>query len=212
MRNQSRLPLSARGRRAISGFLAITAAVAVAACGTQANRQHAATKPTTSHKTTVIDQSYATSYASLAQLRQDATSVALIKPTATTSVETLGDVPWTITTVSVQKTLAGPALPATLGLRQAGQPGDTSGSEGDVGTSPLVSTNSVYIAYLQPFRMSPTGPAVGDQYVTIGGLQGLFQDISAAAPSSPSTPAFTPVDPQSSTIPSTVSLLQAQSS
>ena len=57
-------------------------------------------------------------YKGLAQLRCDAASVALFRPSGAVMVSAIKRVPFTIATVTVLKTVAGVRLPATCGLRQ----------------------------------------------------------------------------------------------
>lgn len=168
-----------------------------------------------------FDVSDVKAYSSLQNLRQDATSVVVFRPSSVTRVETITGVPFTVTTVSVVQTISGTPLPSVIELRQLGNGTDPS--------FPLVSDSNLYLAYLQPFEFQP-GVPVGQQYVVIGGLQGIFEQIGAqsavpsgsAAPSTSTklapltTPApstsFARVDPDAVALPSTITVQQAQTS
>jgi hypothetical protein len=153
-----------------------------------------------------IDTSQVKEYTTLHDLRQDATSVAILRPSSVTRIETIKGIPFTVTTASVVQTLSGPSLPSTIELRQTGD-----GSDPDY---PIVSDTKSYLAYLQPFELQP-GVPVGNEYVVIGSLQGLFVRAgTAAAPQSPPAPSttFDRVDPSATALPSTITFQQAQSS
>ena len=171
--------------------LLVAAVVLVAAGG---GRSHSARA--TGH----LYASQAKQYTSLAQLTQDATSVAVIQSTGAAKTETDGGIPWTITTMRVIRLVAGSALPSTLDLRQAGD-GTTVGY-------PVVSTGNLYLAYVQPFELQPGVQASTGQFVAIGGLQGLFEQSGTRVPGD-STSAFAPVTPGSDSLPANVSIADA---
>jgi hypothetical protein len=133
---------------------ALTIAVIAAGCGSEGRPKSAghAKAAATAH----IACSVAVSYRSLRQLRRDAQSVAVFKPTWASSVQEIAGVPFTIATVSVLKTVAGAALPSTIRLRQPGAPATVTGP----GCEPLVVTENLYLAYLTPFTFRRNGPAV----------------------------------------------------
>lgn len=153
-----------------------------------------------------IDTSDVKEYTSLHDLRQDATSVAILTPSSTTRIETIKGIPFTVTTVSVKQTISGTPLPPTIELRQTGDGSDPN--------YPIVSDTRSYLAYLQPFEFQP-GVPVGNQYVVVGGLQGLFAQAGAGAvAASPPTAAttFDRVDPSATALPASITLQQAQAS
>lgn len=155
-----------------------------------------------------IDTSDVKEYTSLQALRQDATSVAILRPSSVTRIEMIKGIPFTVTTASVVQTVSGPSLPSTIELRQTGD-----GNDPDY---PVVSDTESYLAYLQPFELQP-GVPVGNEYVVIGSLQGLFVQTrsgTAAPPAGPpsATTTFDRVDPSATALPSTITLQQAQSS
>jgi len=184
-------------------FAAITAATSAIAVGcgpgaaAQRVRAHAASP--VGH----IACSQAVHYGSLAQLRRAATSIAMLRPTGVAAVRPVGGLPFTIATARVLKTLAGQPLLSGIQLRQMGSAKVSPGE----GCAPLVSRGHIYLAYLGPFQLRPKGPRVHDQYVVVGGPQGLFEGVGEAVPADPSTRSFTRVDPSSaSTIPPRVSI------
>lgn len=189
----------------VAGTVTLIGAVALVAIlaatpSSQGLRSHART-PATSGPKRSLDASVAKTYTSLQQLRQDAASVAVLKPSGVTRVETVAGIPFTLATVAVAQTISGAALPSTLELRQLGNGSDS--------RFPLVSDAKAYLAYLQPFEFERGAPIAG-QYVVIGGLQGLFE----GTPTSPSgaSASFARVDPDATALPSNVTVQQAASS
>lgn len=155
-----------------------------------------------------IDTSDVKGYTSLHDLRQDATSIAILRPSSVTRTETIKGLPFTVTTASVVQTVSGTSLPSTVELRQTGD-----GSDPDY---PIVSDTRSYLAYLQPFEFQP-GVPVGNEYVVIGSLQGLFVQTASGAAAPPASPpsaatTFDRVDVTATALPSTITLQQAQSS
>lgn len=149
---------------------------------------------------TYSDLSNAKAYTSLQALRADATSVAIVQPTPVSHIETISGVSFTVKTVNVEKTVSGATLPQTIELRQAPDP--------QVPQS-IVTPANTYLAFLQPFQFTP-GTQVGDQYVVVGYLQGLF--ASAAGTSASNTTTFTAVAPGPPGLPSQVTPAQAAAS
>ncbi len=152
----------------------------------------------------LIETSAVKAYTSLSQLRQDATSVAILTPTSVTRVETIGPVPFALTTVTVSQQVGGVQLPTTLELRQLG--------DGSAPGYPVVSPGNRYLAYIQPFELHRGVPVPGE-YVVIGGLQGLFEDAggSSASPAGASE-SFRRVDGDASALPMSVTAQQASAS
>jgi hypothetical protein len=150
-----------------------------------------------SHRTHA-DVSVVKVYTSLQALRGDATSVAVIRPTALSHVETVSGASFTVTTVTVQRTVAGATLPQTIELRQ------TSGGQED-SQSAVVSPSNAYLVFLQPFQFTP-GTQVGGQWVVVGDPQGLYVR-PASAPTSDSTP-FSAVAPGPPGLPSQITPAQ----
>ena len=151
-----------------------------------------------------IFESVATNYESVPQLAAAADSVVLLKATDSTTSTEIGTVPWTITTMNVVQVEAGTSLGGTILLRQLG-PG--------MG-APIVNTGDTYLAYIEPFKWSPGGQDVPNEYVVIGGLQGLYQEAASydGATPDPSAQAFEQVDTQAPALPATLSLDQATGS
>lgn len=157
-----------------------------------------------------VEADAATSYASLAQLRGDANSVVLLRPTTSSRVESVNGNPFTITTVSVEKTISGSPVAANVELRQLGS-GNTSGD------SFVVSAGRPYVAYVTPFEFIP-GQPVGNEYVIIGGDQGLFEGSAAPVTDvmnrafDPTARAFARVDGSASALPDRISVHDAGAS
>ena len=168
--------------RFISGGSAIAVGgllVALAGCGSH-----------TAHATAteVIEASRAHYYSSVTELGRDSTLVAMIRPTGQTTVEQIGGIPFTISTVAVQRTIKGRSSSTTLRLRETG----SNTTVGDV--DPLVSKGRTYVAFMQPFELTP-GKATG-QWVLTGAGAGLFSLTGST---------MTKLDPESPQIPSTLS-------
>lgn len=157
--------------------------------------------------TVLISGSYAVGYGSLAQLRHDASSVAVLESTgdASTPADSSG-VPTTVTAMRVVRLLSGSSLPSTVDLRQLGVPGDSG--------APVVTTGSLYVAYLTPFQLEP-GVDTGE-YTLVGGLQGLFEQSSGTSVPSDSSSSFTQAAPATApdepTMPTAISIAQAAGS
>jgi hypothetical protein len=143
-----------------------SATVAVAASGH--DHRYGAERSQDTTRQIVCDQ--AVTYRSLTALGRAASSVAVIAPTDVTRRTSIGGVPFTITRVRVQETIAGSRLAHTVLLRQTGAPGAIL-----TGCGQLVSSGRRYLAYLTPFRLRHGGPPVFRQYSVVGGSQGLFE-------------------------------------
>jgi hypothetical protein len=184
-------------------------AVATAGCGASAAAQGntGAQGAPVKH----IECSQATSYASLRQLRRAATSVAVFRLAGGTRVRMIGGIPFTIATVRVLEPLQGKRLPAQFGLRQLGGPGFV--ADQGSGCAPLVSRRDVYVAYLAPFRLRRGGPRVTNQYVVVGGAQGLFEHAGPVVPANEASRSFARVGQEpGSSLPAQISISQARHS
>jgi hypothetical protein len=146
------------------------------------------TKPAPSTGVVVCDRA-GPGYRTLRGLGRAASSIAVLAPTTITHpVSTVG-VPLTLTRVRVLETLAGKRLASVIWLRQTGSV--TAVPTG--GCEPLVSPQKQYLAYLTPFTFRPGGPQIDDQYVVLGGSQGLYElrhppPAPASSPPKPPTP------------------------
>jgi hypothetical protein len=155
-----------------------------------------------------IDVSYAKTYSSLSELRRSATTVVLIRPTGRTKIVHIGKVPFTVATVEVVEQVAGVHVPHFFALRQLG-------SSSDNFSYSLVAAGKVYLAYIQHFT-TLKGP-VGNQYVIIGGSQGLFRSRlsnlqAILSQHNVSARVFYAVGRVSRTLPSPISIAQARRS
>lgn len=184
--------------------LSVAVALAVAGCGSASAVIAGERTSETGH----IACSVAISYTSLAGLRRDASAVALLRPTGETTVRSIDSVPFTIAKVKILKTVAGGALPSTLGLRQLGRAGLTGGDS----CTPLVYENDVYLAYLVPYRLRRNGPPISGQYVSVGGAQGLFHHVGASSVWDTSARSFVRLDPDATSLPPRISILDAERS
>ena len=194
------MPYSNKSANILIGVgLLCFAALGMAACGQPSSRPPTAAPGS---RQNIVGPDVAKSYTSLAQLRQDATWVALVRATGKSVTTTVGGVPYTISTVAVLKTVSGPPLPATIGLRQLGKVGNSQGL-------PVVSAIGTYIGYIQQFK--DLSGVVAGQYVVIGGTQGLFYDASGA-PTNPKLAAFARVNQDAIGLPAAISLAQAAQS
>lgn len=201
-------PLSAKvvGLLSLVGVVAALAAVIVAAAPGQDSQHRARASTHPIRRTFHASSSDVKGYASLQQLRQDATAVAVLKPTTTTRVETVQGVPFMLTTVTVVQMISGTTLPASFILRQTGG--------GRAPSSPVVSSAKMYLAYLQPFEFQAGVPIRG-QYVVIGDLQGLFEQVggpSTPTPAGAASATFGRVDQEATALPSTVTVHDAANS
>jgi hypothetical protein len=191
------------GRRRI-GPLLLVIALAVAGCASASavNTGNGASDP--SHISCTVD--YAVEYTSLAGLRRAATAVAVLRPTGQATVRSIDSIPITIAKVKILTAVAGSPLPATLGLREDGRPGDLGGC------APLVSGNNVYLAYLVAFRLRRNGPPINGQYVSVGGAQGLFRHVGSRSLSDTSARSFVRLAPAGIPLPPRISILEAKRS
>jgi hypothetical protein len=151
----------------------VFAGIAIGGCGASAvgDTQPAAHGASPEHLTC----SYAVSYSSLAQLRRGSSSVVVITPTGAQSVRRLAGVPYTVAKVRVVEPVAGKRLPRTFELRQIGRPGVG-------GCGPLVSSTDTYLAFVAAARLRRGGLPAHDQFVVVGGTQGLFGRPAGGSP------------------------------
>jgi hypothetical protein len=201
---------SARIRLAAASVAAVAVGAIGAGCGASGTLEHARPQrplapeqgqPVASVHVTC---SAAVEYRSLAQLRRDATSVAVFAPTGANTVIRIAGVPFTLAKVRLVATVAGARLPATLRLRQLGARRATSVA----GCGPLVAAGSVYLAYVAPFKLRAHSPGVPGQYVVVGGTQGLFAHQGHAPVGDRSARSFHRVDPDSR-LPQRISIARA---
>jgi hypothetical protein len=150
---------------ALGGAIAAATVTIAAGQGDRTSIRSVSPRPT---RHIVCDQAVA--YHSLDALRRAASSVAVLTATSVTHTESVGDVPFTITRMRVQETIAGTRLAHTVFLRQTGSPGT-----GQTGCGQLVAPGRRYLAYLTPFKRRPGGPPIGHQYWVVGGNQGLYE-------------------------------------
>lgn len=187
------------GQRLSPPLIAI--ALALAGCGGTSAVN--AGRRTSEHGT--LTCALAAEYTSLAGLRRAASTVAVFRPTGQTTVGGTDSIPFTISQVKIVKTVAGRRLPLTLGLQQLGSTSVVSDC------APLVSKSDVYLAYLVPFRLRRTGPPVERQYVVVG-AGGLFRHAGGRSWADPSARSFLRMGAGATSLPSRISILEAQRS
>ena len=131
-----------------------------------------------------IQLSRAKSYTSVRQLAADSTLVVIGSATANVRIETINNIPFTVTSITVSRVLKGSWTGTSLAVRQTGSTSDP------VGGSPLVSPGETYLLFLQPFVGVP---GTSGQFVVVGVAAGLFRVNGQFAyrldPESPSLPA-----------------------
>lgn len=91
-----------------------------------------------------------------------AATVVLHGVAGSSHVESIGDVPFTVTTVSVTDVVSGDEPGRTVDVRQFGDANNTSDE-----LASLLQSGKDYLLYLQPFEFEP-GESTG-QYVVVGG-------------------------------------------
>src|ERR1700759_4464700 len=121
---------------------AVVAALAFAGCGTAAQ---SAVRDATETRQQVAC-SFADDYKSLAQLRRDAASVAVVSPTGAVRRRVVSRIPMEDATVRVIQLVTGKRLPATFTLLDVAGP-KLDGSEN---CSPTISKGNAYLVYLMP--------------------------------------------------------------
>ena len=183
---------------ALAGVSMIAAACGGSATDGATGRVAAATQQGATKQVVVFDPAF--SYKDLAQLRRNATSVVVFKPTGARRVRKIAGIPFTISAVAVRERVAGRRVPSTLTLRQTG-------AAGVQGCETSVSPNDVYLAYLAPFRWRRGGPAVRGQYVAVG----LFEHAGSIMPSE-SAVAFSSLIREQPSLPAKISIAQARRS
>ncbi|MBT2501226.1 hypothetical protein [Curtobacterium sp. ISL-83] len=92
----------------------------------------------------------------------EAATVVLHGVAGSSHVESIGDVPFTVTTVSVTDVVSGDEPGPTVDVRQFGDANNTSDE-----LASLLQAGKDYLLYLQPFELEP-GESTG-QYVIVGG-------------------------------------------
>lgn len=144
-----------------------------------------------------VESSRAKSYHSIHDLSADAQVIARVTATANHSVAHFGrgHVPYTTTTVRVNKILRGSASGSAIKIRQLGRVGGPIIGD-DV---PLLVAGNSYVVFLQRFAFGPGRDT--DQYVIVGGGAGLFADHNGA---------LKRLDPESPDLPSSIAFADLQ--
>ena len=163
-------------------FGAFVAALTIAGCGTAA-RSATRDAPVTGRQ---VSCSFAVDYKTLAQLRHDAASVAVVSPTGAVRTPIASGIPMKDATVRVIELIAGKRLPATFTLLDVADP-ELDGSQN---CSPTISKGNAYLVYLTPFRLRRKGPPAARRFIVVGGPQGNYIHTGAAPPSDPNARAF----------------------
>ena len=145
---------------------AVVAALTIAGCG-MAERTAVRDAPVTGHQ---ISCSFAVGYQTLAQLRRDAASVAVVSPTGVVRTRMVSGMPMKDATVRVVELVAGKRVPATLTLLDVADPK----LDGSQNCSPTISKGNAYLVYLRPLRLRRNRPAVARGFWVVGGPQGNY--------------------------------------
>jgi hypothetical protein len=106
-------------------------------------------------------------YQTIGGLQADSAAVAVVRATSAKRVEIVAGIPFTVTTVSVLQSLAGPQLGSTLSLRQLG----SATIRPEAGGGP-VQSNMDYVVFLQHFTFGAGHDT--DQFIVTGEPAGLF--------------------------------------
>ncbi len=161
---------------------AAAAAFTIAGCGTAARRV-VRDAPVTGHQ---ISCSFAVDYKSLAQLRRDAASVAVVSPMGAVRTRVVSGLPMKDATVRVVELVAGRRLPSSFTLFDVAD----SRIEGSENCSPTISKGNAYLVYLTPFRLHRKGPPGAGRFSVVGGPQGNYIHTGTAPPSNPNERSF----------------------
>lgn len=162
---------------------AVVATLTIAGCGTAA-RSVVRDAPETGQQ---VACSFASEYKTLAQLRRDASSVAVVEPTGVVRTRVVSGIPMKDATVRVIEHVSGGRLPATFTLLDVADPR----LEGSQNCSPTISNGNAYLVYLTPFRLRRTGPPRGaGRFWVVGGPQGNYIHTGTPPPSDPQERSF----------------------
>jgi hypothetical protein len=156
---------------------AVVAALTIAGCGTAARRV-VRDAPVTGRQ---VSCSFAVDYNSLAQLRRDAVSVAVVEPKDTVIPQRVAGIPMRDATVRVIELVAGKRLPSTFTVLALADP-RVGGSEN---CSPTISKGNAYLVYLTPLRRRRKGPPAAGRFWVVGGPQGNYVHTGTPPPSDP---------------------------
>jgi hypothetical protein len=163
-------------------FGAVVAALMIAGCGTAA-RTAVRDAPETGRG---VACSFASEYKSLAQLRRNALSVAVVSPTGAVATRVVSGLPMKDATVHVIELVAGRRLPATFTLLGVADP-KLAGSQNCL---PTVSKGNAYLLYLTPFRARRKAPPAAGRFWVVGGPQGNYIHTGTPPPSDPQERSF----------------------
>jgi hypothetical protein len=161
---------------------AVIAALAIAGCGTAARSNVRDARRTGQG----VACSFAGEYKSLAQLRRDAASVAVIEPTGVVATRVVSGLPMKDATVDVIELVAGKRLPATFTLLGVANPK----LDGSQNCSPTIPTGNAYLVYLTPFRTRRNAPPAAGRFWVVGGPQGNYIHTGTPPPSDPQERSF----------------------
>jgi hypothetical protein len=184
---------------------AVVAALTIAGCGTAARRV-VRDAPVTGPQ---ISCSFAVDYNSLAPLRRDAVSVAVVSPTGAVRTRVVSGLPMKDATVRVVELVAGRRLPSSFTLFDVAD----SRVEGSENCSPTISKGNAYLVYLTPFRLRRKGPPGAGRFWVVGGPQGNYIHTGTPPPSDPSERSFIhQMSDVGTSLPQRISVAEARSS
>ena len=169
-------------RPAAVGLAVILAMAAFGACGGQASPE------SDSDQGQSLSASRTKEYGTLAELAKESGIVAVVRATDEAVVETVHDIPFTVTTVKVTRSLQGTSAGTLLRVRQTGS------AKTDIQHDfpPILKAGQSYLLFLHPFWFTE-GVSTGQYYVT--GNAGIFAADGAG---------YRRLDPVSTALPGSV--------
>jgi hypothetical protein len=155
--------------------LVLVASCLVAGCGVASGNVQRTADQSVTHGEAC---SFAVAYRTLGQLRHDATSVAVVRPTGVFRTRRLAGVPWREDQVRVLARVSGRRVPSTLVVEDAADPR----IDGSESCGPVLAKGNTYLLYLTAVKRRPGGPSVHGRYFVVGGPQGAWAHPGPAPP------------------------------
>lgn len=112
-------------------------------------------------------------YSSIPELTAASTAVVMFKAQPRPEVAWVGGIPFTVTTVQVERVLAGAVSAAVLEIQQTGAVGHATSAE-----ITLLVPGETYVGFITPLTYGASRPATG-YYVVVGLMQGLYRVVGA---------------------------------
>jgi hypothetical protein len=156
-------------------LVVLVASCLVAGCGVASGNVQRTADESVTHGEAC---SFAVAYRSLAQLRYDATAVAVVQPTGVFHNHRLAGLPSRDAQVRVLVRVAGRQLPSTLVVEDVADPR----IDGSDSCGPVLAKGNTYLLYLTAVKRRPRGPSVHGRYFVVGGPQGAWAHPGPAPP------------------------------